>query len=48
MELIRNCTKEEGCHTNILTTFEYQYGHDAQMFDRQVSTHKMFPLIVGM
>lgn len=48
IELIRNCTKEGVCHTNILMTFKYQYGHDAQMFHRQVCTHKMFPLIVGM
>lgn len=48
IELIRNCTKEGVCHTNILTTIKYQYGHDAQMFERQASSHKMFPLIVGM
>lgn len=48
IELIRNCTKEGVCHTNILMTFKYQYGHDAQMFDREVSSHKMFPWIVGM
>lgn len=30
IELIRNCTKEGVCHTNILTSLKYQYGHDAQ------------------
>lgn len=43
IELIINCTKEGVCHTNILMTFKYQYGHDAQMFDiwASLTSHKM-------